>query len=193
MKTIKIIKSEHRNLASVLYSIEKLIEEIDRDSQPNFAVFHGLFTYIDRFLDRYHHPKENDYLFPRILARAPEAEALIKELGQQHKEGEKLLAEMLKALSAYEFSGETEYPTFREVVLKYTDFERKHAIKEEQELLPIALEALDASDWQEIDQAFGENEDPMFGEQWSGEFSTIFNKLVNELPAPLGLGEKWKK
>lgn len=193
MKTIQIIKSEHRNLASVLYSMEKLIEEIDQDKQANFAVFHGLLTYIDRFLDSYHHPKENDILFPRVLARAPQAEALIKELGQQHRAGENLFIEMLKALSAYEFSGETEYPTFREAVLKYTDFERKHAIKEEKELLPIAMEALEASDWLEIDQAFGENEDPMFGEQWTGEFSTIFKKLVNELPSPLGLGEKWKK
>ena len=193
MKTINIIKSEHRNLASILYSLEKLIEEIDQGKQANFTVFHGLFTYIERFLDRYHHPKENDYLFPRILARAPQAEALIKELGQQHKEGESLFIEMLKALSAYEFSGETEYPPFRKAILKYADFERKHAIKEEKELLPIAQKTLEASDWQEIDQAFGENEDPMFGEQWSGEFSTIFKKLVNDLPAPLGLGEKWKK
>ena len=193
MQTIKIIKSEHRNLTAVLFSMKKLIDEIDQGKQPNFTVFHGLFTYIDRFLDRYHHPKENNYLFPHVLARAPEAEALVKELGQQHKEGENLFIDMLKALSAYEFSGESEYLTFREAVLKYADFERKHAIKEEKELLPIAQEALEAADWEEIDKAFGENEDPMFGEQWSSEFSVLFKKLVNELPAPLGLGEEWKK
>jgi len=193
MNSIKIIKSEHRNLNAVLFSMKQLIDEIDQGKQAKFAVFHGLFTYIDRFLDRYHHPKESKYLFPRVLARAPECEALVKELGQQHKEGEILFIDTLKALSAYEFSGESEYPTFREAVLMYVDFERKHAIKEEKELLPIALEALEAADWEEIDQAFGENEDPMFGEQWSSEFSELFKKLVNELPAPLGLGDEWEK
>ncbi len=192
MRAIAIIKSEHQNLASVLYSMEQLIAEIDSGKQAEFAVFHGLFTYIDRFLDRYHHPKENDYLFPRLLARAPDCEELIHTLGKQHHEGAKLFVEMLKALSAYEFCGASEYPHFREIVLRYCRFERDHAKLEEREVLPRAREALDDSDWQEIDAAFCENEDPMFGDEWSNEFSTLFNKLVNSLPSPVGLGDKWK-
>ena len=193
MRSINIIKSEHRNLTAVLYSIEKLIDEIDQGKQADYAVFHGLFTYIDRFLDRYHHPKENHYLFPRLLARAPDTEDLINELGQQHKEGESLFIDMLKALSAYEFSGKSEFPNFREAVLKYVSFEREHALKEENEILPRAQEVLEASDWEEIDAAFEQNEDPMYGEHWSGEFSALFSKLISELPAPLGLGDEWKK
>lgn len=192
MRAIQIIKSEHLNLGAVLYSLEKLLEEIDRGKQPEFAVFHGLLTYIDRFLDRYHHPKENEYLFPAVLERAPETESLIRQLGQQHTEGEILFVAMLKALSAWEFSGEAEYPAFRQAVLHYTEFEREHARLEEREILPRAEAALLAEDWQAIDAAFGENEDPMFGGKWKTEFSSLFEKLVNTLPAPYGLGEVWK-
>jgi hemerythrin-like domain-containing protein len=192
MRALTIIKSEHQNLAAVLYSMEHLIGEIDEGKHPDFAVFHGLFTYIDRFLDRFHHPKENLYLFPRVLARAPDTEALIAELGQQHSEGEALFVAVLKALSAYEFSGASEFPNFRDTVLKYTAFERNHAKLEETRLLPRAREVLEASDWEEIDAAFGENRDPMFGDQWNDEFSVLFNKLVNSLPSPLGLGDVWK-
>ena len=81
MRAIAIIKSEHQNLAAVLYSMEQLIAQIDSGKHADFAIFHGLFTYIDRFLDRYHHPKENDYLFPRLLQRAPDTEGLIQQLG----------------------------------------------------------------------------------------------------------------
>jgi len=193
MNAIDIIKSEHRNLAAVLYSMEKLVEEIENGKQADLSVFHGLFTYIDRFLDRYHHPKENHYLFPRLLARAPDTEALIRELVRQHKEGEKLFVDMLKALSAYEFSGKNEFPGFRDAVLKYTQFERQHAHKEEAELLPRARAALEASDWKVINDAFEENEDPMYGKQWSDEFSEMFSRIMSELPSPLGLGEEWKK
>lgn len=192
MRAIAIIKSEHHNLAAVLYSMEHLIGEIDSGKHPDFAVFHGLFTYIDRFLDRYHHPKENDYLFPRLLARAPDSEALVKELGKQHSEGGLMFVEMLKALSAYEFSGAAEYPHFRDTVLRYCSFERDHAQLEEREILPRALEVLDEADWKEIDAAFGENQDPMFGDEWNDEFSKLFQKLVNSLPSPLGLGDSWK-
>lgn len=192
MRAIRIIKSEHLNLGAVLYSLEKLLEEIDRGKQPEFAVFHGLLTYIDRFLDRYHHPKENEYLFPAVLKRAPETEALIRQLGQQHTEGEILFVAMLKALSAWEFSGDPEYLAFRKAVLHYTEFEREHARLEEREILPRAEAALQPEDWQVIDAAFGENEDPMFGDKWKTEFSSLFEKLVNTLPAPYGLGEVWK-
>ncbi len=192
MRAISIIKSEHKNLGAVLYSLEKLIEEIDDGKQPDFGIFHGLFTYIDRFLDRFHHPKENHYLFPKLLARAPDTESIIRELGQQHTEGEILFVEMLKALSAYEFSGAAEYPHFRDTVLRYTEFERRHAQLEEKEILPRASEALEAADWEEIDAAFEENEDPIFGKKWDNEFSDLLDKLINRLPAPLGLGDIWK-
>jgi branched-chain amino acid transport system ATP-binding protein len=192
MLTLTIIKSEHQNLAAVLFSMEHLIVEIENGKHPDFAVFHGLFTYINRFLDRYHHPKENLYLFPRVLVRAPDTKDLIQELGRQHSEGEILFVEMLKALSAYEFSGDSEFPLFRDSLLKYTAFERNHAKLEESDLLPRAREVLEASDWEEIDAAFGENRDPMFGDQWNDEFSIMFNKLVNSLPSPLGLGDAWK-
>lgn len=192
MRAIQIIKSEHQNLGATLYSLEKLLEEIDQWKQPDFKVFHGLLTYIDRFLDRFHHPKENEYLFPRLLARAPDCESLIRTLEQQHTEGEILFNAMLKALSAYEFLGDTEYHAFREAVHRYTEFEREHAILEEREILPRAEAALEAEDWAVIDAAFGENEDPMFGTEWKNEFSELFDKLVNTLPAPYGLGKVWK-
>lgn len=192
MRAISMIKSEHRNLGAVLYSLEKLIEELDQGKQADFAIFHGLLTYIDRFLDRYHHPKENRYLFPKLLQRAPDCAGIIEALVQQHADGEALFVELLKALSAYEFIGETEFPQFRDALLRYTGFERNHALQEERDILPRAREALTAADWEEIDAAFETNQDPLFGEHWSAEFSGLLEKLVSRLPAPLGLGDVWK-
>lgn len=192
MRAISIIKREHKNLGAVLYSLEKLIEEIEAGKQPEFAIFHGLLTYIDRFLDRYHHPKENLYLFPALLERDPKTESLLHELGQQHTEGEILFVGVLKALSAYEFSGAAEFEHFRDRVLEYCSFEREHAIREETEVLPRAEAALKAEDWERIDAAFAENSDPMFGPDWDSDFSRLFDDLVNRLPAPLGLGAVWK-
>jgi hemerythrin-like domain-containing protein len=193
MKTIEIIQSEHQNLRAVLHSLEKLVEMIDQGKKPQFTAFHGLLTYIDRFLDYYHHPKENDYLFPALLKRTPSCSDLITELGRQHGEGERMFVELLKRLSAYEFIGDSEYPAFRKILLQYTQFERDHAELEEKEVLPLAKSALEASDWQHIDAAFGENRDPMFTPEWNTEFSDLFDRLIRNLPAPVGLGESWKQ
>lgn len=193
MLSVNIIKNEHRNLAAVLYSIEQLVEEIEQGKQANLSVFHGLFTYIDRFLNRYHHPKENDFLFPLVLKRSADSQSLIHELGQQHKQGESLFIDMLKALSAFEFSGANEFPLFRDAVRCYAEFENRHIEIEEQQLIPLAQQCLTEDDWQEINDAFAANEDPMYGNHWSEEFSALFDKLIKELPAPLGLGEEWKQ
>ncbi len=192
MLSVNIIKKEHRNLAAVLYSIEQLVEEIEQGKQANLSVFHGLFTYIDRFLNRYHHPKENDFLFPLVLKRSADSKPLIEELDRQHKEGETLFIDMLKALSAFEFSGKNEFPLFRDAVHRYAEFENRHIDIEEQQLMPLAEACLTEDDWQQINEAFTANEDPMYGNHWSGEFSALFDKLIKELPAPLGLGEEWK-
>jgi len=192
MRAITIIKNEHKSLGAALFTLEQLIAEIDAGKHPEFSAFHGLFTYIDRFLDRYHHPKENNYLFPKLLERAPDTEEIVSLLGQQHHEGELLFVDMLKALSAYEFTGAEEYPQFRDRVLGYIEFERQHARTEEKEILPRAREVLTPSDWEQIDAAFGENRDPMFSSEQETDFSRLLHELVNRLPAPLGLGEKWK-
>ena len=192
MKSIQIIKSEHLNLGAVLYSLEMLIKETDGGKQPDFRAFHGLLTYIDRFLDRFHHPKENEHLFPRLLQRAPDTAAVIRELGQQHRTGEVMFVDLLKALSAYEFGGEAGYPAFRQAVLGYVEFESRHAKLEDDEILPRAEQALTAEDWAAIDAAFGDNDDPLFGKRRRDEFAALFDSLVNTLPAPIGLGEVWK-
>ena len=35
-------------------------------------------------------------------------------------------------------------------------------------------------------------EDPLFGSKSKSEFSELLDRLVNRLPAPLGLGDVWK-
>ncbi len=193
MQSLEIIRHEHRNLGAVLYTLDQLVDQIESGKVPRFEVFHGLLTYLDRFLDRYHHPKEDQYLFPALRHRAPELDAVIGELEQQHHEGERLFIDVLKALSAYEFAGATEFAAFRDAVYRYTRFERDHALREEREVMPVAEEKLNAEDWAPIDAAFLDNRDPMFGSAPSALFAKLHSDIVSLVPAPVGLGAQWKK
>lgn len=192
MQSIAIIKNEHRNLGAVLYSLDRLVEQIEDGKKPKFEVFHGLLTYIDRFLDRFHHPKENDYLFPALRRRVPESSGLLGELEQQHRDGERLFNDVLKALSAFEFAGEREFAAFRDAVYRYTKFEKEHALKEESEVIPLAEKHLEEEDWEVIDAAFTGNRDPMFSKVPSRLFEKLHRDIVAAVPAPFGLGEQWK-
>ncbi len=192
MKALSIIRNEHRNLGAVLFSLETLVGEVEKGKIPEFRVFHGLLTYIDRFLDEYHHPKEDLYLFPVLRKRYPEISAALDERQQEHHDGEKLFAEVLKALSAYEFLGGDELDRFSATLRRYTAFERNHAMEEERHILPAAEERLLPGDWAEIDAAFTANEDPLFGDAPRAGFANLHSFITSLVPAPYGLGAEWQ-
>jgi len=192
MKSLAVIRNEHRSLGAALFCLKKLVEQVENGKHPDFKVFHGLLLYIDRFLDRYHHPKENEYLFPAVLKRNPDLAPTIEELGRQHHQGEKLFIEVLKSLSAFECNGQTEFQNFKQTVEEYASFEYEHAHKEEKEILPVAEKTLSEQDWSKIDAAFLDHQDPMFGDKPTAEFSELYRQIVSIVPAPLGLGEAWK-
>ena len=193
MKALSVIKREHRNLKALLFTLESLVAEIEKHHKSvDLSIFHGIAYYLDSFLDRYHHPKETDYLFPAVRTRCPDAGPILDELGRQHAEGERLLCKLLKALSAYEFLGQPGFSSFRDTVYEYVSFERHHAIKEEKEILPLAEAHLTESDWLRIDTAFADNRDPLFGERPRAEFRELFRVLSDRMPAPYGLGPALK-
>lgn len=192
MKALSIIKTEHRNLGAVLYTLEKLLDEIETGKSPDFKVFHGILTYLDRFLDTYHHPKEDQYLFPLLRKRSPSIHTVLDELESEHRMGAHLIGNVYKALSAYEFMGRSELSNFSTVLRHYVAFERDHAMEEERRVLPMAQEHLLQEDWDHIDRAFADNSDPLFGDAPSAGFEALHTLITSMVPEPHGFGAQWK-
>ena len=84
MKSIDIIHGEHRALASAL--------------QPDFRLLASMVDYITQVPDKVHHPKEDNYLFPKMRLRSSAAGPLIDVLEKQHAEGYRMTVELLQAL-----------------------------------------------------------------------------------------------
>jgi branched-chain amino acid transport system ATP-binding protein len=187
MKSIDIIHGEHRALASVLQGLRFVVGEIRAGKlQPDFRLLASMVDYITQVPDKMHHPKEDNYLFPKMRARSSAAGPLIDVLEQQHADGYRMTVELLQALIHYQSMGAAGFTAFDEVVQRYLDFSWAHLNQEEGELLPLARQALTPEDWLEIDAAFAANFDPYSGEE--GEFEDLFGRIVNMTPAPYGLG-----
>jgi branched-chain amino acid transport system ATP-binding protein len=65
---------------------------------------------------------------------------------------------------------------------------RRHIMKEESDLFPLARETLTDVDWDEINSAFADSADPSFGEHALGEFRSRMSRIVNQAPEPVGFG-----
>jgi hemerythrin-like domain-containing protein len=189
---ISILKSEHRSISAVLHGLKELARMAqDAKVRPHFQVLRSMLRYMDEYPERLHHPKENDHLFSRLVARNPDARLLVEELQAEHEEGARLIRELERSLLFFEEGWPAGAREFQQAVDAYAEFHWKHMRKEEHELMPLAERALTAEDWKAINAAFAENRDPIAGMQ-ERDFEQLFSRIANLAPAPVGLGASWR-
>ena len=193
LQAIRIIYDEHRSISAVLSGLKSLAQMAqDSRLRPEFAVFRAMIYYIDAFPERMHHPKEDEHLFARLLQRRPDARALVDGLQAEHVTGRQLVRDLEHALLEFEETWPKGTDKFNAAIDAYAQFHWQHMNKEEKELLPLAQQALTAEDWSAIASAFAGNEDPI-ADLREKDFATLFQRIVALAPAPVGLGESWKK
>ena len=189
MKAIDIIHDEHRSLAAVLHGMLYLVRDIRlRGTEPKFDVLGAMVYYIDAFPERFHHPKEDAYLFRLLKLRYRDAAPLIDQLEAEHRAGAEKIRTLEQALARYQQGGAAEFPAFAEAVQAYAAFHWDHMRTEEDKLIPLARKHLTAEDWKEIDAAFTGHSDPLFGAKAEAEYHNLFRKIVNLAPPPIGVG-----
>ena len=185
---LTIIKDEHRALAAVLHGLLHLVGQIrDAGQAPDFALLKSMLDYIVNFPDRLHHPKEDEYVYRVLREREPSTAAMLDELQDEHRRGPDVTRTMVDALEAYHQDANA-FEAFAKAVASYAEFQWAHMRKEEDVILPIAQKALQPADWVAIDAAFRSNADPLVGVDTQREFRELFRRVVNLMPAPMGLG-----
>jgi hemerythrin-like domain-containing protein len=189
MEAIRVITNEHRALAAVLHGMLYLVHQIrDHDDKPDFNLFGAMIFYIDSFPERFHHPKEDQYLYRILRMRHAQAAPLLDRLETEHRVGAEKIRTLEQALARYQHGGKAEFANFLAAVESYADFHWEHMKAEEQQALPMAEKYLSTADWEEIDAAFLGHSDPMLGVRVRTEFDKLFTRIVNLAPPPIGLG-----
>jgi len=189
MQAIRIIRDEHRAIAAILHGMLFLVRKIrDRGATPDFNLFGAMIYYIDAFPERFHHPKEDRYLFHVLRVRHPDSVSLLDRLEDEHRTGAYKIRALEQALARYQHGGVSEFPDFAKAVEDYAAFHWNHMRAEEDEVLPLAEKHLSAADWDGVDTAFLGHVDPMHGAGAEGEYQALFTRIVNLAPPPIGVG-----
>ena len=187
--TLRIIREEHAALSAMLRSILLLLEQHRRHATlPDFAALRAMLFYVDEFPEQRHHRLESQLLFPKLRARTPLSRALLDRLDADHACGAARIRDLEHALVAFEMLGEPRREAFERDAQRYVSFYLAHMALEETEILPLAEQTLTAQDWQELDEAFGSNRDPLTGHEPTADYRALFTRIVNAVPAPIGLG-----
>jgi hemerythrin-like domain-containing protein len=189
MEALATIRKEHRSIAAVLHGMQYLVREVtERGAAPDFGVFGAMIYYLDTVPERFHHPKEDAYLFSRLRARCPEAMPLINRLQNEHAQGAQKIRTLEQALTRYQQGGKAEFAKFAAAVDDYVSFNWAHMRAEEEEVLPLAEKHFSAADWAAIDAAFAQHADPLAGTDTVTQPEALFRRIVNLAPPPIGVG-----
>ena len=189
MKAMRVIYDEHNALSAVLHAMLHLVHDIrDHDDTPDFTLFGAMIYYIDSFPERFHHPKEDQYLFRMLRLRHPASAPLLDRLHLDHVVGAEKIRTLEQALARYQNGGGAEFSNFLTAVEAYAAFHREHMRIEEHEAFPLAQRYLTPADWEEIDAAFLGHADPMIGSDASTVYDKLFTRIVTMTPPPLGVG-----
>ena len=156
--------------------------------KPNFDLLGAMVYYIDAFPERFHHPKEDEYLFRLLRIRFPDSAEVLDRLKQEHRAGAEKIRTLEQALARYQQGGAGEFSNFLAAVEAYAAFHWAHMKTEEHVVLPMAEKHLTAGDWESIDAAFLGHTDPMLGVEASAKYEELFRRITWLAPAPIGLG-----
>lgn len=189
MKALQVIRGEHRALAAVLHGLQWLVLHIrSQASARDLEVLAAMVYYIDAFPERFHHPKEDRYLFALLRARCPAAAPVLDALAAEHEVGAQKVRLLEQALTRFAAAGACEHAALAAAVDDYVAFEFAHMRREERDVLPLAEAHLLESDWQVIDDAFTGHADPLLGTAQAHHWDQLFSSIVALAPAPIGLG-----
>ncbi|RZL38413.1 MAG: hemerythrin domain-containing protein [Rubrivivax sp.] len=188
--TLRIIRDEHQALAAMLKSILLLLEQHRSErTLPDFFVLRAMLFYVDEFPEKRHHRKESELLFPKLRARSPEQRELLDRLDEEHASGERRIRHLEHVLLGFEMMGEARREDFERAARDYVHFYLAHMALEERLILPLAERRLTAQDWADLDEAFLTNCDALTGSTPEPAYAALFSRIVNRVPAPLGLGD----
>lgn len=187
MEALRIISDEHRNLWAVAATVEQVADEIDAGSPVDRGFFTSVLDYVEQFADRSHHPKEDDFLFRLLRQRSDAANAILDRLQAEHRNEPEIVRQMREQLTSVT-SGTMALADFTASLRTFAQSLKSHIRTEEKDVIPLAREVLTADDWAEIDAAFLDNEDPLFGDKAKTEFRELFHRIVSLAPESVGLG-----
>src|SRR5436190_18612995 len=127
MKAMRIIYDEHHALSAVLHAMLHLVHDIrDHGDEPDFVLFGAMVYYIDSFPERFHHPKEDQYLYRILRMRRAEAAPLLDRLETEHRVGAEKIRTLEQALARYQQGGKMEFANFLTAMESYAEFHWEH-------------------------------------------------------------------
>jgi hemerythrin-like domain-containing protein len=153
------LKHEHRVIERALRALDGMCVRIEAgDTVPSESIAE-LFQFLSNFGDRFHHGKEEKYLFPALLREgvAPRGGAT-DALAREHDLERRLIGELGRAVDSYAQGNTESRAAFVKTARQYVELMVEHFQKEDRALFRLADDFLDEPAKEDLARKFLEAE-----------------------------------
>lgn len=181
MQAITELKNEHRGVESMLRILEEASKKCARGLEVDTKNFEAILEFLTVFVDRCHHGKEEDFLFPALEAAGVQHDqGPIWVMLQEHEEGRQLITELRDALNDFIAGDKTDSKAIGKIGLDYVVLLDRHIEKEENVLFPMAEDMLKVDKDAELSQAFENLEKERIGPGKHEAFHRLIHRLQKD-------------
>lgn len=178
MGPLEELRAEHEGILLMLRILDKVCERIAAAAKINPFHFDQMMEFFVVFVDRCHHGKEEEFLFPALQAAGvPREGGPVGVMLREHVAGRTCVRHMNEALNQHRGGDARALGGFREHGLQYIRLLRQHIDKENNVLFVLAESRLLESQQEELAKAFAKLERERIGEGKHDELHGVMERL----------------
>jgi hemerythrin-like domain-containing protein len=159
------LREDHGQIMKLFVAWQHKLEKLDHKDKALLEDFEKCIDWVEVFIDRCHHGKEDEILFPAMASSEdPKVTSLIEDLHSEHQTGRALLESIKLAFKT--LSQPDGLPDgLTQLSRDYIDLFRKHIRRENAQLLPLIEKCIPIDVQQQIVAEFGRYEQSTIGPQ----------------------------
>jgi hemerythrin-like domain-containing protein len=173
------LKYEHEIVKHALKILGNLGDKVEAGDKPNTEHLTKILEFITEFVDKCHHGKEEDLLFPVMeRARGAQVKPMISQMLLEHQQGRAFVKNMKQALADYQAGQTQAMARFIENARGYIGLLTSHIMKEDTILYGVADQSLTPKQQADLMEGFEKTELERTGPGKHAEYHQLIHQLA---------------
>jgi len=167
--SVTLLQSEHGIVRQVLDVVGELLRSHRADRHP--VEFREALAFLEQFLDRFHHAKEERFLFKAAALECPKVAETLQRLKKEHAQARRMMRNALKALD------EGDLPKAEKEARKLVEHMTVHISEEENLVFPHIENCLQL----ETDAKVHVQYEKFMGKEFGKDYYQVAEAFANDI------------
>ncbi len=177
MKATGQLKEEHEGVKVMLAVLERVCRKLEETKHLDKEHFERILEFLKVFVDKCHHGKEEELLFPALAVAGVPKDGPIRVMLQEHELGRKHIRSMSDAFAGFAAGDPSASGKMAKSGQDYIALLRDHIEKENHVLFAMADRLLPVEKQDELLEGFEKIEEERIGIGKHEEFHHLLEKL----------------